>query len=76
MEQNERNGVCVKQGTDKNRKDGNWIHAEKEVEKKRTNEMFIVQKRWEKLSGKKKRKEVEVERSGQVVRVGRRWKRL
>ena len=42
MEQNERNGVCVKQGTDKNRKDGNWIHAEKEVEKKRTNELFIA----------------------------------
>ena len=38
--------------------------------------MFIVQRRWEKLSGKKEQKEVEVERSGQVVRVGRRWKRL
>ena len=27
----------------------------------------IVQRRWEKLSGKKEQKEVEVERSGQVV---------
>ena len=43
VEQNERNGVCVKQRTDENRKD--WIHAEKEVEQKRTNELFIVQKR-------------------------------
>ncbi len=38
--------------------------------------MLIVQRRWEKLSGKKEQKEVEVERSGQVVRVGRRRKRL
>ena len=38
--------------------------------------MFIVQRRWEKLSGKKEQKEVEVERSGQVVRVGRRRKTL
>ena len=29
--------------------------------------MFIVQRRWEKLSGKKEQQEVEVERSGQVV---------